>query len=153
MSTLSKVGLAGLRVGYCIAPPTLARAVNVVRHPYNLSSTSLAVAEAILRDHADVQAAMIARTIANRDRLVAILGRIPGAHVFPAHANLALVRLEPADDAPRLAAELARRGILVKDASGVPRLTGCLRVSVGTTEELDLLEAALAELVPPRPAT
>jgi histidinol-phosphate/aromatic aminotransferase/cobyric acid decarboxylase-like protein len=59
-----------------------------------------------------------------------------------------LVRFEIADDAPRLAAELARRGILVKDASGMPRLTGCLRVSAGTTAELDLLEAALAELAP-----
>lgn len=154
MSTLSKVGLAGLRVGYCIAPPALARAVNVVRHPYNISSTSLALAETILRDFADVQDAMIARTIANRERLAAILGRIPGAQVFPAHANIVLVRLDPADDAPRLAAELARRGILVKDASGVPRLTGCLRVSVGTTTELDLLEAALAELIPqPPPAS
>jgi histidinol-phosphate aminotransferase len=154
MSTLSKVGLAGLRIGYCIAPPALARAVNVVRHPYNISSTSLAIAGTILRDFADVQDAMIARTISNRDRLVAILGRIPNARVFPAHANLALVRLEPTDDAPRLAAELARRGILVKDASGLPRLTGCLRISVGTTAELDLLEAALAELMPEtRPAT
>lgn len=153
MSTLSKVGLAGLRVGYCIAPPALARAVNVVRHPYNISTTSLAIAETVLREFADVQAAMIARTIANRDRLVAILGRIPGARVFPAHANLALVRLATPDDAPRLTAELARRGILVKDASGVPRLSGCLRVSVGTTAELDLLEAALAELMPPAPAS
>lgn len=59
----------------------------------------------------------------------------------------------PAEDAPRLAAELAR-GILVKDASGLPRLTGCLRIGVGTTAELNLLEAALAELMPEtRPAT
>jgi len=154
MSTLSKVGLAGLRVGYCIAPPALARAVNVVRHPYNISSTSLALAETILRDFTDIQDAMIARTISNRERLVAILGRIPGARVFPAHANFALLRLQPDDDAPRLAAELARRGILVKDASGLPRLTGSLRISVGTTAELDLLEATLAELMPEtRPAT
>jgi len=154
MSTLSKVGLAALRIGYCIAPPALARAANVVRHPYNLSSPSLALAEAVLRDFAEVQDAMVARTIAARERLVALLARIPGARVFPAHANLVLVRLEPADAAPRLAAALAARGILVKDASGVPRLTGCLRVSVGTDAELDLLAAALAELVPDlRPAT
>ncbi len=154
MSTLSKVGLAALRVGYCIAPPALARAVNVVRHPYNISTTSLALAEAVLRDFAPVQDAMIARTIAGRERLVAILARIPNGQVFPAHANIVLVRLEPAEHAPRLAAALAERGILVKDTSGVPRLNGCLRVSVGTDAELDLLEAALAELLPDlRPAS
>jgi histidinol-phosphate aminotransferase len=146
MSTLSKIGLAALRLGYCIAPPALARAVNVVRHPYNLSSTSLLLAEAVLRDFSGVLDAMIARTIANRARLVRILGRIPGARVFPAHANLALVRLDPADSATGLAEELASRGILVKDASGMPRLSGCLRVSVGTSAELDILEAALTEL-------
>jgi histidinol-phosphate aminotransferase len=150
MSTLSKVGLAALRLGYCIAPPALARAVNVVRHPYNISTTTLALAEAVLRDFADVQDAMIARTLAGRERLVAILARIPGAHLFPAHANIVLVRLEPADDAPRLAAALAARGILVKDTSGLPRLNGCLRVSVGTTAELDLLEQGLAHALSTR---
>ena len=148
MSTLSKVGLAALRVGYAIAPAPLARALNVVRHPYTISTTSLVLAETILRDFAEVQSALITRTLANRDRLVQILARIPGAHVFPAHANIALVRLDPAEHAPRLADALAARGVLVKDASGMPRLSGCLRVSVGTTSELDALETALTELLP-----
>ncbi len=148
MSTLSKVGLAALRVGYCIAPPALARAINVVRHPYNLSTTSLLLAETVLRDFAPVQDAMISQSLTNRARLVEILGRLPGARVFPAHANIVLVCLAVADDAPRLATELAARGVLVKDASGLPRLTGCLRLSVGTTAELDALEQALAEILP-----
>jgi histidinol-phosphate/aromatic aminotransferase/cobyric acid decarboxylase-like protein len=148
MSTLSKIGLAALRVGYCIAPPALARAINVVRHPYNISTTSLLLAETVLRDFAPAQDAMISHSLSNRARLVELLGRLPGAHVFPAHANIVLVRLAVAEDAPRLAAELATRGILVKDASGLPRLTGCLRISVGTTAELDALEQALAEIVP-----
>ncbi|MBK7828048.1 histidinol-phosphate transaminase [Nannocystis sp.] len=148
MSTLSKVGLAALRVGYCIAPPALARAANVVRHPYNISATSLLLAESVLRDFPEVQAGLIARSIANRDRLVALLASIPGAHVFPAHANIALVRLDPPQYASRLADALAARGVLVKDASSLPRLSGCLRVGVGTSAELDILAAALAELVP-----
>ena len=149
MSTLSKVGLAALRLGYCIAPPALARAVNVVRHPYNISSTNLLLAETILRDYSDAQDAMVARVLANRERLMEILARrLPGAHVFPAHANIVLVRLDPPDDAPGLTEALAARGVLVKDASGMPRLNGCLRVSVGTAEELDALDAALAELTP-----
>ena len=148
MSTLSKVGLAALRVGYCIAPPALARAINVVRHPYNVSTTSLLIADAILRDFGPAQDVLIAQSLANRDRLLQILGRLPRARVFPAHANIVLVRLDPPEDAPRVAAALAQRGVLVKDASGLPRLNGCLRVSVGTRAELDALEAALAAIFP-----
>ncbi len=148
MSTLSKIGLAAVRIGYCIAPPLLARAVNVVRHPYNISATSLMIAETILRDFAPAQDAMISQSLTNRDRLAQILGKIPGARLFPAHANIVLVCLDPPDEATRIANVLAERGVLVKDASGLPRLNGCLRVSVGTTAELDALEAALAEVAP-----
>jgi histidinol-phosphate aminotransferase len=148
MSTLSKIGLAGLRIGYCIAPPPLRHPLNVVRNPYNVSATSLAVAELILTKFAGVQQQMIDRVIAARKRLVGILGKIPKAHVFPAHANFAVVRLDPPEEAPRVAAELAKRGILVKDASSLPRLAGCLRIGVGTDHELDLLDKALKEIVP-----
>lgn len=148
MNTLSKVGLAALRVGWCVAPPALARAADTVRHPYNLSTISLALAEAVLRDFPDVLDALVARTLAGRDRLVAMLTRIPGAHVFPAHANFALVRMPAPDDAPRLTDALHRRGILVRDLSTTPRLAGCLRVGVGTSVELDALELALAEIFP-----
>lgn len=148
MSTLSKIGLAALRLGYCVAPPALARAVNVVRHPYNISSTTLMLAETVLREFAGVQDAMVERVLANRTRLAALLARLPGAHVFPAHANIVLVRLDPPELAPHVTDALAARGVLVKDASGLPRLSGCLRVSVGTSAELDALEAAIAELGP-----
>lgn len=147
MTTLSKVGLAALRLGYCIAPPALARAVNTVRHPYNVSTPSLVLAEAVLTDHADVQDALIRATLAGRDRLVAILRRIPGAHVYETHANFALVRLPEPDAASRLTADLAARGILVRDMANTPRLAGCLRVTVGTAPELDLLEQGLAALL------
>lgn len=148
MNTLSKVGLAALRVGWCIAPPALARAAHTVRHPYNVSSASLALAETVLREFPDVQDGLVARTLASRDRLLALLRRIPGAHVFPAHANFALVRLPAPDDAPRLAADLRLRGLIIRDLSQTPRLGGCVRVGVGTSAELDRLGHALAELFP-----
>lgn len=144
MSTLSKVGLAALRVGYCIAHPELAHALDKVRHPYNVSQTSLALAETVLTRFADVQAEMIARTLENRERLRAILQTIPGAIVHPSAANLVLVRLPEPDRAPALRAHLAARDILVKDVSHLPRLEGCLRASVGTAADLDRLEQALS---------
>lgn len=143
MSTLSKVGLAALRLGYCIAHPVLAHAMNKVRHPYNVSATSLAIAETVLERFGAVQEAMVARALASRTRLRSLLATIPGGEVLPSAGNLVLVRLRGDDEAPRLAAHLAARGVLVKDVSHHPRLHRCLRVSVGTDGELDRLEAAL----------
>ncbi|MBL9103250.1 MAG: aminotransferase class I/II-fold pyridoxal phosphate-dependent enzyme [Myxococcales bacterium] len=148
MNTLSKIGLAGLRVGWCIAPPALARAADTVRHPYNVSTVSLALAEAVLRDYPDVQQSLVDRTLVGRERLLGILRRIPGVHVFPAHANFALARLPAADDAPRLTDDLRARGILIRNMAANPRLSGCVRVSVGTSAELDRLEQALADIFP-----
>lgn len=146
MSTLSKVGLAALRVGYCIACPELALALNKVRHPYNVSQTSIALAQTVLTRFADVQRQLIARAIENRARLVEILSTLPDAHLYPAHGNKVLVRLEDTARAKALVAALAEREIRIKDVTGVPGLDGCIRVSVGTTEELDLLARALAAL-------
>lgn len=143
MGTLSKVGLAAIRLGYCVADEALAAAIERVRPPYNVPEPSAVIAEAILGRFADVQAAMVARTIALRERLVGILGRIPRARIFPAHANIVLARLDPPAAAGRLAEALAAEGILIKDVSRQPGLAGCVRVSVGTAAELDLLEAAL----------
>ncbi len=144
MTTLSKVGLAALRLGYCIAAPELAFALNKVRHPYSVSQTTLALADTVLGRFADVQADMVARTTANRERLVRILGTIPRAHVYPAHGNLVLARVGTNEDAARIQSVLAQRGVLIKNvAGGGEHLSGCIRVSPGTDAELDRLERAL----------
>lgn len=143
MRTLSKVGLAALRIGYAIADPRLALALDKVRHPYNVSQTSIAIAVAVLTRFASEQAQMVERAIAARDRLAMLLARIPGAHVFESAANLVVVRLSPASRAPALVEALARAGILVKDVGHLPRLAGCIRASVGTATELDHVEATI----------
>jgi histidinol-phosphate aminotransferase len=146
MSTLSKVGLAAIRVGYCIADPALAHAMNKVRHPYNVSATSLAIAETILTRFGDVQDRMIARTLESRTRLAARLAQISDAHVFPAHGNMVLVRLDPPGRASALCRSLAAHGVLVKDVSKISGLDGCLRISAGTVEEHETLARALDAL-------
>lgn len=144
MQTLSKVGLAALRIGYAIADPRLALALDKVRHPYNVSQTSIAIAHAVLTRFADEQGQMIARAIGCRDRLAAVLARIPGAQVFDSAANLVVVRLSPTSRAPALVDALARAGILVKDVGHLPKLAGCIRASIGTAAELDHVEATIA---------
>ncbi len=146
MGTLSKVGMAALRLGYCIAPPRLATALNVVRHPYNISQTSLAIAETLLTRYEDVQRDMINKTIAGRERLAAMLATLPGAEVMPAHANLVVARFANAAVSTRLQRYLYEQRILVKDLSKYPGLAGCLRVSVGVEHELDLLQQALQQV-------
>jgi histidinol-phosphate/aromatic aminotransferase/cobyric acid decarboxylase-like protein len=143
MSTLSKVGLAALRVGYAVAAPELAHALDKVRHPYNVSQTSIAIAHAVLTRFADVQAELVARGIANRERLSALLRAIPDAHVFPSAANLVLARLPSPARAAELVERLARADILVKDVGHLPKLRACVRCSVGTAAELDHLESVL----------
>jgi len=143
MGTLSKVGLAALRVGYCVADPELALALNKVRHPYNVSQTSIALTEAALTRFADVQDQMIAKTIQNRGRLIEILAQIPDAELFPAHGNLVLVRLPSDARAEALVAQLDAAGVRVKDVSRVAKLGGCVRISVGTDEDLARLADAL----------
>lgn len=143
MGTLSKVGLAALRVGYAVAAPELTNALDKVRHPYNVSQTSLAIAHAVLTRFADVQAELVARAIANRERLAALLATLPDVHVFPSAANLVLARLPSPAHSAELVAELARADILVKDVGHLPKLRACVRCSVGTTAELDHLANVL----------
>jgi histidinol-phosphate aminotransferase len=143
MGTLSKIGLAALRVGYCIAPPELAAPLHVARDPYNVSATSLAIAEVVLTRFADAQNSMIARTLANRRRLEQLLASIPGAVVFPSAANLVLCRLADANAPAALCERLREVGVLLKDVSRAPGLDRCIRASVGTSDDLDRLEDAL----------
>jgi histidinol dehydrogenase len=143
MATLSKIGLAALRVGYCIAHGELALALNKVRHPYNISQTSLSVAELALTRFAPVLEQMIATAITNRGRLVELLRRLPDAEPFPAHANLVLVRFPDNARARAVHEQLASAGVRVKDLTGVAKLGGCLRISVGTDDDLARLARAL----------
>lgn len=144
MGTMSKVGAASIRVGYCIASPELAAALHKIRHPYNISATSLAIAELLLTEFADEQAAMIERAIGNRERLRSILGSLEGGTVLPSASNLVVVRLRSSEEATRLWTYLRDRDILTKNLSDHPTLQGCLRVSLGTRAELDRLEEAIA---------
>jgi histidinol-phosphate aminotransferase len=146
MATLSKIGLAALRVGYAIATPVLAHALDKVRHPYNVSQTSLLLAHTVLTRFDHVQQELVARVIGNRERLAQLLGTLPGAHVYPSGANLVLVRLRSAAAADAVVEGLAAGGVLVKCMNATPLLRGCVRASVGTREQLDRLAGLLPAL-------
>jgi histidinol-phosphate aminotransferase len=145
LRTMSKVGMAGLRLGYAVSAPEWIAEFNKLRQPYNVNALTQAAVAALLADTAwiDEQARAIR---AERGRLGAALARLPGVTAFPTQTNFIVVRVP---DARRVFEGLKARRILVKNLHGWhPLLEQCLRITVGTPAENDLLLAACAELCP-----
>lgn len=144
MRTLSKFGLAGVRIGYLMGPAALVQQIDKVRPPYNVSVLNCECALFAL-EHAAVFAAQAADLVAERGRLVAALRQLPGVTVWNSDANMVLLRLP---DAARTFAGMKERGVLVKNVSTMhPLLANCLRLTVGTpTENAQMLAALQATL-------
>lgn len=150
MRTLSKIGLAGLRVGYLVAHPAVVAELEKVRPPYNLGALAQRAAAWLLERHGDAIAAHCRAVVAERERLGARLRAVSGLTVFPSEANLLLVRVGvPGDGAATRAWQaLMARGVLVRCFDRPGPLAGCLRITVGTPAENDLLLAELAAALP-----
>jgi histidinol-phosphate aminotransferase len=140
--TLSKLGLAGIRLGYAVGRPEWIREFDKVRPPYNVNTLTHLVAERVLA-HYDVLEAQARSINAERERLDGELRKLPGVTVFPSDANFILVRVP---DAPGVFEGMRRRGVLVKNLhTGVPLLDHCIRLTIGTPEENRRCLAAFAE--------
>ncbi len=140
MRTLSKFGLAGVRLGYLVGPQALVHQIDKLRPPYNVSSLNAECALFAL-EHAGVFAEQAATIRRERQRLINALGAMPGVRPFPSDANMVLVRVP---DAARSFAGMKARGVLVKNVSTMhPLLGNCLRLTVGTPDENDRMLQAL----------
>lgn len=149
LQTLSKIGLAGLRVGYLIGRREVLAEVEKARPPYNLGTLPLRAATTLLRDFRGELEAHAAEVKRERARLAAALGAIAGVEVFPSDANFFMVRVPGAS---AVYERLAERGVVVRcfDRPDLPAdhpLRGCLRITVGTPAENDWLRDALAAAV------
>jgi len=149
MRTVSKLGLAGIRLGYMSASAALLAEFEKVRPPYNINVLTQATAEFVL-EHSEVLDAQAASLRQERSRLSAALAAISGVEVFPSAANFLLLRINrPGLDAGQVHARLLEQKVLVKNVGKMHALLhNCLRVTVSTPEEntlfLDALQAALA---------
>ena len=147
LRTWSKaLGMAGLRFGLGLAQPHVAREIAKAKLPYNVNLVTLTAAEVLL-GHEELRQANIRRIVASRDRAFTRLGTVPGMTVYPSAANFFIVRFHAAEPT-----EVFRRlydgyGILVRDVSSVPELRGCLRISVGTDEDMEAVEEALRTIL------
>ncbi|BAU58533.1 histidinol-phosphate aminotransferase [Halorhodospira halochloris] len=146
LRTLSKVGLAGLRVGVLIAHPEWVEQLEKCRLPYNVGVLAQVSAKFALEHRQQLDEA-IKRVLGERSRLAEELRHMPVVErVLPSETNFITFRLK-AIPASRAYKHLLAEGVLVKSLDGShPRLSNCLRVTVGTPQENDLFLGALSGL-------
>ena len=140
MRTLSKFGLAGVRLGYMMGPKALVAEIDKVRPPYNISVLNAECALFAL-EHAEVFAEQAKDLREQRARLLKELVALTGVKPFPSEANMILVRVP---DAAKTFEGLKAQGVLIKNVSKMhPLLANCLRLTVGTAQENTQLLAAM----------
>ncbi len=138
MRTLSKIGFAGLRVGFSISSTAIADTLEKVRPPYNVSALDQRAAEIALEHAITWSTERAAEVVAQRGVLARELA-IRGLEVFASEANLILVRTP---DAAAVWKRLADAGVAVRSFGSSGPLAGCLRITVGTaTDNATLLSA------------
>ncbi len=143
LQTLSKAwGLAGLRIGMAFANPSIIQLLNKVKYPYNLSLPATRLAEKALKNEKVFQKKL--KILKNeRERLADALKNLDFVEkVFPSDANFLLVRVRDADG---LYDFLAKNGIVVRDRSREIHCENCLRITVGSPSEVDILIKFLKE--------
>ena len=133
--------LAGLRLGYLLAPDWVIDDVRKVRLPYHLDAITQ-VAGLVALDLEEAMTAHIAEIVAERAWLTGQLAALPGLTPHPSHGNFVLVRGTERSLFERLLA----RDVLVRDFSSVPGLANCVRITVGTRAEHEALLTALRDL-------
>jgi len=141
LRTFSKaMAMAGLRFGYMMAHPEIAREVYKSKLPYNVNIFTLTAAELVI-ERRSVLNQGIANLIRERDRVSAELEKRSAMRAFPSKANFILIKTEK--PARQLFDALYAQGVLVRDVSSYPLLDRCLRISIGTPQENDRFLAAL----------
>ncbi|MFZ6862965.1 histidinol-phosphate transaminase [Undibacterium sp. Ji67W] len=141
MRTVSKLGLAGIRLGYMAGNNALMNEFEKVRPPYNINVLTQAAAEFVLQ-RVEVLDAQAAALRAQRSQLAAALSAMSGVQVFPSSANFLLIRVANAE---QVFVKLLNHKILVKNVGKMHTLLeNCLRITVSTQEENDLFLAAFA---------
>lgn len=144
LQTFSKAwGLAGLRLGMAFASSAVIDILNKVKAPYNISQSTQDLALAALQNVAQVNA-WIKLTVTQRELLSQNLGQLEMVRkVYPSDANFILVEVE---NAAGIYGALVEQGIIIRDRSKVTLCDGCLRITVGTEEENQILLSALQAL-------
>ena len=140
MRTVSKLGLAGLRLGMLAGSARWLREFDKARLPYNVNVLTQLIAASVLA-HPDALERQATRIRSERERVYQALTAVAGVNAFKSSANFILFRVA---DALKVFEGLKRRKVLIKNLHGShPQLAGCLRVTVGTPQENEIFLSAL----------
>jgi len=147
LKTFSKaLGLAGLRIGYSISAPELAKQILKVKPPYNINSFSQQAA-IITLENFDIVKKRVHEILKQREFLYQALRDMKGIKVYPSEANFLLIRVPNGNHVWQ---KLLDRGILVRNFSQSPYLENCLRVTIGGHKAnqavIDAMREIMAEL-------
>ena len=147
LRTLSKVGMAAMRVGFLIGPPPLVEEFHKVRLPYNLNTFSQAAAVFYL-DHEAIFSGQINDIIQEREKLIEALKNLKGIHPRPSHANF--IFFSCAFESDHVYNYCIQKGILIKNFNGPGIMKNCMRVTVGTQKEnrefINAIQSMIAEM-------
>jgi len=146
LRTVSKMGLAGLRLGLLAGSPAWLEQIDKTRLPYNISVINQ-LTGCFALEHKDIFMAQASEIRRQRAQLMAGLQRLPSLTVYPSEANFILFRAPPGQ-ATEIFDGLRATGILIKNLDGsVSSLRDCLRVTVGTPDENVAFLAVLESLL------
>lgn len=141
MRTLSKIGLAALRVGFLIGDSEIITEINKVRLPFNVNSYSQAIAVRIMKEKGLIDRT-IRSIVSERDKLFSAMSEIRAVEPYPSEANFILFKVQAPE---KVYKALLKRGILIRNMDD--QIKGCLRVTVGTEKENSIFLDNLREIL------
>ncbi len=131
LRTLSKIGFAAIRLGILFGNEEIVGQVNKTRLPYNINTISQRIAEIVINNE-ELLKENYKKIVDERERIFKELDKIENIKVYPSDANFFLIKVPDADYCFN---EMAEKDILIRNLSKPGRLSGCIRVTIGTAEE------------------
>ncbi len=144
LRTLSKIGLAGIRLGVLIAREDIANEINKGRLPFNITFPTQVIAKTVLTEGLEILKEQINILIKERNRLLKALSSIPEIKVYPSDANFILIKTFNGD---LIHKKLIEEGVLVRNMGHIPKMKNCLRVSIGKPEENEIFLHSLKKVL------
>lgn len=144
LRTMSKIGLASIRLGYLIAKKEVAQLLDKARMPFNITYPTQVIAKIALTEGRQEIKSQIDFIKHERERVLSELKNIKNLKVYPSDANFYLIKVYDAEDVHK---KLIEKGVLVRNMSHLPKMEGCLRVSIGKREENDEFIKAIGEIL------
>ncbi|WP_457639227.1 histidinol-phosphate transaminase [Persephonella sp.] len=144
LRTMSKIGLAGIRLGVMIADSKTASLIDRVRPPFNITYPTDVIGRIVLTEGKEEIKQQVEKIILERKRIMDAVRQIKGVKVYPSDANFFLIK---APDGNKVHRMLIEEGVLVRNMSHLPNMENCLRISVGKPEENDIFIKALEKVL------